>query len=105
MEINIEGKRMLLDVNRAREAGALSEIPNIKAGHLFKSKKNGYFPVVIVHCEYGTDKYAYAGLNGLALYSNKSGTAAEVYAWLMENKYSFVCNLNEEIDRLISSNI
>lgn len=102
-----DGKEYEVDIERAKNIGLCKEIrPEIisfRVGDVFKS--NGGLPVFIIQSEYFNHTYAFAGLDGLELFSNISPslTKREMVEYLNKNKYKLLGNINSDIRKLISA--
>ena len=91
------------DANVDSEPDLDEKIENIQAGDVFQTEFNS---VLIIECNYSdySDKlYQIAGLDGLTVYSDFDGPvdADSMIAFLNEDGYKFVKNINDDIYELI----
>jgi hypothetical protein len=113
MKITIEEKGYEIDLERAKELGlceeVAKEITDFNVGDVFEYQSEER--VLIVQSEHGDKsehgaRYNIAGLNGLEVFSDfGSGLLnhQQMLKWLRDNEYSFVANINDDIEELIKN--
>jgi hypothetical protein len=105
MKITIEEKEFEIDVERAIELGIckrISKIKEIKAGDVFESDMER---VMIIQPIYGVEEFNIVGFDGLEPFSDFSElqTRDEMTEFLSEGDYTFIANINDQINELIRS--
>lgn len=113
MKITLENQEYEIDIQRAKELGlckeVAKEITDFNVGDVFECQ-NGE-RVLIVQSEHGNKsehgaRYNIAGLNGLKVFSDFGSSLLnhqQMLKWLRDNEYSFVANINDDIEELIKN--
>jgi len=104
MKITIKEKEFEIDIERAKELGICKEvnkIKEIKAGDVFESV--GGTRVMIIQPISEIEEFNIVGFDGLEPYSDFSElqTRYEMTEFLVEGNYTFIANINDQIDKLI----
>jgi len=89
------------DANDDSETDLDEKIEHFNTGDVFQTEFNS---VLIIECDYKSDNlYQIAGLDGLKVYSDFDGPvdADSMIAFLKEDGYKFVKNINDDIHELI----
>ena len=105
MKITINEKEFEIDTERAIELGIckrISKIKKIKAGDVFES---GMERVMIIQPICGVKKFNIVGFNGLEPFGDFSElqTRDDMIELLNEGDYTFIANINDQINELIQS--
>jgi hypothetical protein len=113
--LTLNNKEYKIDLNKLIQLGLIEDtdadvdsepdldekIEHFNTGDVFQTEFNS---VLIIECDYKSDNlYQIAGLDGLKVYSDFDGPvdADSMIAFLNEDGYKFVKNINDDIHELI----